>query len=128
MSQLAETPFTEISNAANRLNGLLRFHQFLDVYEIKVSLRKLAETMASRVENEGDATDCSRLGWLYLHLGDATKTRRLIEQGLNPEPANEYCLKLKGKLEQQQNPLLSQFARAGSQTPRSRMLTGGSYF
>lgn len=104
MSQLPEMPFTEISSAANRLNGLLRFHQFLDLYEIKVSLRKLAQTMVSRVTDEGDATDCSRLGWLYLHLGDGTKARHLIERGLDLEPENQYCLKLKAKLAQEQTP------------------------
>jgi hypothetical protein len=106
MSQLPETSLNEMSNAANRINSLLRYHQFLDLYDIKVMVRKLAETMASRIDMEGDATDCSRLAWLFLRLGDETEAARLTEQGLKLEPAHEHCLKLKDKLDQQQPPVL----------------------
>jgi tetratricopeptide (TPR) repeat protein len=101
ISTLPETPFSVISNSANRLNNLLHFHQFLDLYEIKILVRKLAETMASRIAREGDATDCSRLAWLYLRLGQESEALRLINEGLVIEPNNEYCLKLRDTLRQQ---------------------------
>jgi hypothetical protein len=101
MGQLPETSFNEISSAANRINSLLRFHQFLDLYEIKVLVRKLAETMASRIEEEGDGTDCSRLAWLYLRLDEHAVAEQLIDRGLSLDPGNEHCSKLKEKLQQQ---------------------------
>jgi hypothetical protein len=101
MSHLPETSFNDISSAANRINSLLRFHQVLDLYEVKVLVRKLAETMGSRIDNEGDATDCSRLAWLYLRLDERVMAARLIDHGLSQDPGNEYCSKLKEKLQQQ---------------------------
>jgi hypothetical protein len=101
ISQLPDIPFDQLSNAANRLNNLLRFHQFLDIYDIKLQIRKLVDTLASRIDKEGDATDCSRLAWLYRRLGEQEAAALLIEQGLQMEPDNEYCLKLKASLSQQ---------------------------
>ncbi len=103
LSALPETPFSEVSSSANRVNSLLRFQQFLDIYEIKVLVRKLTEIMASRIDKEGDATDCSRLAWLYLRLGDDAAAARLTDQGLSIEPNNEYCAKLRDKLYPQQS-------------------------
>jgi hypothetical protein len=100
---LPETPFSEVSNSANGVNSLLRFHQFPDIYEIKVLIRKLADTMASRIDREGGATDCSRLAWLYLRLGDEMEADRLIDEGLRMEPTNEYCRKLKDQRRPQQS-------------------------
>jgi tetratricopeptide (TPR) repeat protein len=100
IGSLPEIPFNEVSNSANGLNSLLTFHQFLDIYEIKVLLRKLVETMASRIDEEGDATDCSRLAWLYLRLGEEAEATRLIDQGFKMDSRNEYCMKLRDKLRQ----------------------------
>jgi NB-ARC domain len=100
---LPDMPFTEISNAANRVNSALRFHQFLDIYEINVLTRKLVDTMASRIDAEGDATDCSRLAWLHLRLGNEGEADRLIDQGLTMEPTNEYCGKLKEQRQHQRS-------------------------
>lgn len=101
ISQLPGTSFNEISGAANRINSLLHFHQFLDFYEIKIQLRKLADTMASRIGKEGDATDCSRLAWLYLTLNENETAVQLVNQGKAQDPENEYILRLEEKLHQQ---------------------------
>lgn len=103
MSRLPEASFTEISDAANRLNSSQSHHQFLDVYEMKGLVGKLAETMAAQIDVEGDATDRSRLAWLYLRLGDKASARQQMERGLDLEPKNEYCLKLREKLNPQQS-------------------------
>ena len=101
LSRLPGVPFDEISEAANRLNSLQRYHQFLDFYEVKSLVATLADTMASRIAQEGDATDCSRLAWLYLRLGDELKAAQLMRRGLELEPENEYCSKLQEKLNPQ---------------------------
>lgn len=103
MSQLPEASFAEVSDAANRLNSLQRYHQFLDVHEMKSLVGRLAETMALQIDAEGDGTDRSRLAWLYLRLGDEVRAKQQIDRGLSLEPRNEYCLKLQEKLNQQQS-------------------------
>jgi len=50
--------------------------------------------------DEFDATDCSRLAWLYLKINAEDKARALIDKGLALDPFNEYCLKLKDKFAQ----------------------------
>jgi len=100
MGQLPEASFDEMSEAANRLNKVLHFYQFLDIYDIKAQIRRLATSMASRVDSEGDATDCSRLAWLYLRLGDKDAATQLVEKGLQLEPGNTYCTKLRETLGQ----------------------------
>lgn len=102
MSEIPGMSFNEISATANRVNSQLRFYQFLDMFEIKSLVEKLTQTMALRIEGEGDATDCSRLAWLYLRLGAEDEAGRLVELGLRREPNNEYCLKLKDHLHPQQ--------------------------
>jgi len=82
LSTLPDTPFSIVSNSANRLNNLLHFHQFLDIYEIKILVRKLADSMAFRIASEGDPTDCSRLAWLYLRLDEEAEALRLSRKGL----------------------------------------------
>jgi hypothetical protein len=99
MCQLPEIPFNTISDAANRFNSLFnKDHSYsLDTDEKQIVVRKLAEVMESRIK-EGDATDCSRLAWLYLNIHEKERARRFTELGLRLEPDNEYCQKLAEKL------------------------------
>lgn len=96
MCELPQTPFNDISNAANRINGLFSFRQFLDNYERNILVRRLATLMESRIE-EGNATDCSRLAWLFMRLQDENNARQMVKRGLQLEPGNEYCQKLAAK-------------------------------
>lgn len=97
MCELPHTPFSEISNAANRINNLFSLKQFLDTYERNILARRLAALMESRIA-EGNATDCSRLAWLFRRLQDEQKAQQMVKRGLEIEPANEYCVKLGVKL------------------------------
>jgi hypothetical protein len=72
--------------------------QFLDTEEKHVLAEKLATIMEARL-GEANGTDHSRLAWLYLHLGDDMRAREVTKAGLAKEPANDYCKKLKAKLE-----------------------------
>jgi hypothetical protein len=99
--ELCEIPniaFAEISNAANRLNSLFTTYQVLDFDERNILVTRLASLMEARVD-EGNATDCSRLAWLYLKLRDEGKARAIVERGLQMEPGNEFCGRLRAKLD-----------------------------
>jgi hypothetical protein len=97
MCELPHTPFSDLSNAANRINSLFATQQFLDIHERNILVRRLSTLMESRI-TEGNATDCSRLAWLYMRLQDEDKARQLVGRALELEPSNEYCKKLNIKL------------------------------
>ncbi len=98
ISQLPGIPFQEVSNAINRVNALFVANQFaIDSYEKEIISQRLAEVMESRIK-EGDATDCSRLAWLYIRLQLKEKAREIVRLGLNIFPDNMYCQNLANKL------------------------------
>jgi hypothetical protein len=94
---LPGTPFDTISNAANRLNGLLFSQHFLAMEDKIPMLRRLTQVMDPRID-EGNATDCSRLAWLYLHLQNEQRAKELVMKGLQLDPTNEHCVKIRLKL------------------------------
>jgi hypothetical protein len=96
LCELPGTDFEVISDAANRLNGLLVREQFLDSEEKLVLARKLAAIMDTRL-SEADGTDHSRLAWLYFHLRNENRAREVTEAGLAKEPSNEHCQKFRLK-------------------------------
>ncbi len=94
-----DVSFYEVSNVANRLNAVFSAGSVADVdRENKRHLfENLAEIMVNR-SAEANATDFSRLAWLYLHLGDQYSAKRYTIKGLNIEPDNWYCRSLGIKL------------------------------
>jgi hypothetical protein len=64
-------------------------------------VRKLTEIMDPRID-EGDATDCSRLAWLCLRLKEEKRAHELVTKGLQIDPTNEYCVKLRINLRDRQ--------------------------
>lgn len=48
-----------------------------------------------------DATDLSRLAWLYMHTNNDAKARESAELGLGLDDQNEYCLKLVQRIQGQ---------------------------
>jgi len=97
MLELSDTSLEDISNSANRLNGLFATHQFLFDEERNLLIARLARVMEAHMD-DANATDCSRLAWLYLRLHEEEKARYLVDRGLALESSNEYCLRLKEKL------------------------------
>lgn len=47
---------------------------------------------------EADATDLSRLAWLYVHLHDVPRAEEIAEEGLAADANNEHCVKLLTRL------------------------------
>jgi len=94
LAQLPNTDFDTISIAVNRFNSLVRQPNLgLDEGEKNEIVKLLIQLMEKRIE-EADATDCSRLGWLYMHNGQSEKAMEVAERGLAIDSNNEYCAKL----------------------------------
>lgn len=100
--QLAQTQNIEyevISNAVNRFNSIVRQPGFyFDEGEKNQIINTLIDLMENRLD-EADATDCSRLGWLYMHRNQTDKAMEVVMRGLDIETENEYCIKLMQKLQ-----------------------------
>jgi hypothetical protein len=60
-------------------------------------LGPIARVMQQRIA-EADADDCSRLGWLLIHLDEPEKADKVVMIGLEKRPHNEHLQKLKVKL------------------------------
>ncbi len=90
----------DLSNTANRINSVLHsypdFH--LSVEEKQSLLRDVVQDLEER-RSELDATDCSRLAWLYFHLGQPQEALRTVKDGLKVDSQNFHCLRLLGRLE-----------------------------
>lgn len=84
-----------ISGAANTLNSLKRE---LDTSQKRDFVRRLISVMAPKIV-DGDATDCSRLAWLYSQDGNEGRALEIVKAGIKVEPENEYCLNLLSKLD-----------------------------
>jgi tetratricopeptide (TPR) repeat protein len=100
--KLPDTPYSVLSNTANRLNNLFREYDLpIDSDEKRLLYRELTQLMERRKE-EADATDLSRLAWVYLHLHDPVRAREIVEEGLDLDADNEHCnrllLKLRGSV------------------------------
>lgn len=95
MCQLPDTWFPHISNTVNKINNYLKSGLIEpDLFERRALVEPLIEIMRTRIDAEGDATDRSRLAWLYMNLQDQAAARVHVQIGLELEPGNDHCLKL----------------------------------
>jgi len=103
--QLPGIPFRTVSSSVNRVNALFSDRNFeLDSEEKRIVSRRLAQVMETRID-EGDATDCSRLAWLFIRLGEEEKARTIVGLGLSHHPDNIHCNNLLEKLNAQHDAL-----------------------
>ena len=77
--ELASCDFSRISNTANRLNEASG-RTTMDFDEKEILFRRLAATMETHT-HEADATDWSRLAWLYIHMRDETERATMHHRG-----------------------------------------------
>ncbi|WP_026340977.1 NB-ARC domain-containing protein [Thioalkalivibrio sp. AKL10] len=100
---LPATTAQTIGIVANRMNNRLRELKERGVEESwSDEVGQLIERVAQEMERQMaslDATDCSRLAWLYLNTGHQDRARDIARKGIEKEPYNEYCLKLVDRLE-----------------------------
>ncbi|MDZ5712613.1 NB-ARC domain-containing protein [Jeotgalibacillus haloalkalitolerans] len=91
--------FKDISEAANKINHLKSQDLTgFDIEEQHVLLSKLADKMKERIK-EADATDCSRLCWILMSLDLLEDANKYLELGLDKDPNNDYCKRLKNRLQ-----------------------------
>ncbi|MCG5496067.1 hypothetical protein, partial [Ectothiorhodospira variabilis] len=88
---------------ANRINNRLRDLKAKGVEEswsseVQELIERVAEQMRRHLK-QFDATDCSRLAWLYLNIGSAERAIDITKQGLAKDPSNEHCIRLIERLE-----------------------------
>lgn len=101
LSKADLAPTFLISNAVNRVNGLLHTSKYsLDAGDRRQLVQELADVMVNRA-SECSATDLSRLAWLYLSLQNLPKAEELVSLGLSKEADNSHCQKLKTRLDSQ---------------------------
>lgn len=102
MCQLPGATFVAVSEAANRVNGILYAlsqggsQYVLDTDEKQILVRKLIRVMEDRID-EADADDCSRLAWLHLQVRNDGRAKELAEIGLVIDPNNIHCKRLANK-------------------------------
>jgi energy-coupling factor transporter ATP-binding protein EcfA2 len=97
LSKIPNTSFFVLSDTANKINGMLR-NLILDQTEKELLVEQLANIMEKRI-SEGDADDCSRLAWLFLHLHKEEDAKRIAEKGLLLEHDNMYCQNILTRLD-----------------------------
>ena len=89
---------------ANRLNNRIRDlkgdRSIEDVWsgEIRELLERVTVTMDKDL-NGLSATNCSRLAWLHLNIGNQGRALDVARAGVEQEPTNEHCQNLVRKLD-----------------------------
>ncbi len=87
---------------ANQLNNRLRSFKGSgndDAWSqgVRELVGRVTEEMEKRV-SELDATNCSRLAWLYLNLDNDDRAYEIAKRGIAVDPENEYCRNLTQRL------------------------------
>ena len=93
----------ELGSYANRLNGRIRELKADGIEEVwSAEVRDLLHRFIKEMEHglkELSATDCSRLSWLYLNVGNNERARDIARLGLERESDNYFCLRLVERLD-----------------------------
>lgn len=98
LALLRGASYADISNTANRLNALLRENTWkISPTDRRALLEQLRNAMIRRIA-EANATDCSRLAWLCIHLRDSAGAGAYVNRGLELDPDNHHCQALAERL------------------------------
>jgi hypothetical protein len=97
LAELPSSRFAELSEAANLFNQYSRDWAIGQDDRHRMAL-KISRLMEPRVQ-EGDATDCSRLAWILMYMGEDNRARTMVNLGLQKSPDNEHCLRLRARLD-----------------------------
>ena len=106
LSEAALLPTLDQENLgsfANRLNNRIRElkgRSIADAWsgEIRELLERVIREMEKHLQNLS-ATNCSRLAWLYLNIGNSQRALDVVKVGVERDPANEHCQNLILKLD-----------------------------
>ena len=88
---------------ANRINNKLRELKERGVEkswsnEVQQLIERVAEEMRRHLDAL-DATNCSRLAWLYLNMGNKERAYDIAKLGVSRDPDDEHCVRLIERLE-----------------------------
>lgn len=93
-AQVLDLPFHDLSNTANRLNGLLWEHGLEIDREQKRDLASRILLVLDQRKDEAGADDLSRMAWLAIHCGQEAVAREYVERGLQLPDENRHLVKL----------------------------------
>lgn len=96
--QIPNVPFYMISDAAQRITEYYYSHPASFNRDIKRSLVEYVISVMEKRIDEANADDYSRIAWLCLHINDEAKAARFAQEGLNHDPGNVHCLRLRERL------------------------------
>ena len=103
MSQYSEVNFSDISNVVNKVNRMLSQQELiLENNSVKRELLSDIYEVIWKRRTEADSVDFSRMAWLALHLDKIPQAKELVHLGLQKDEYNKHCLKLKEKLDKQE--------------------------
>ncbi len=93
----------DLSRFANRLNNRIRdlknnVNRDAWSSEVQELLEKVIGAMERHL-SKLSATDCSRLAWLYLNIGNSQRAMDIAQVGGKRDPANEHCQNLIHRLQ-----------------------------
>ena len=100
---LATGSVEEMGRMANRINNKLQFlgekkGEVLHAFGLREMIASVAEHMHRRLQSLS-GTDCSRLAWLMLNLGDEQRARDVARRGVERDPQNDHCRRLVARLD-----------------------------
>ncbi len=91
-------PVSELSNAANEINNVLStMTRRVSREEKEFLLAHVIGTLERSIANL-NATDLSRLAWLYMHLNENDSALKAVQRGLQIEEGNHHCQSLLRRL------------------------------
>ena len=92
--QIAELPGADIAAVSAAVNTFNSVSHNLDAEARRGFAHRLAKALEPKIVN-GDATDCSRLAWLFIRCENEERAIEIAEVGLKLDPYNEHCQNLK---------------------------------
>ncbi len=99
LAQLPDTDYKTISDAVNRFNNIVRQREFEFEHDDKGQIVQTFILLMEQRDNEADADDFSRLGWLYMHNNQLNEAESAVRRGLAIDESNEHCGKLLRRLQ-----------------------------
>ncbi|MBU1985582.1 hypothetical protein KJ815_14400 [bacterium] len=96
---VGNTSLRDISDAANALNSMYRIYRNqLDRELLDLACERATTALAPHADSDANATDLSRLAWLYLNRGQQEKAKSVTLLGIEIDPINIHLLNLKVRL------------------------------
>jgi len=100
---LSSSDTEDLGEYANRLNNRIRDLKSDKIEEAwSPEVHDLLQKVIGKMERhlgKLTATDCSRLAWLYLNVGNDERAREIARLGVDRDPDNEFCQRLVERLD-----------------------------